>query len=676
MIPKQHPHRTSGEDCAGQTAAQSIANPTGQTIGLQMTVRSSQGISRRSSLLARVAGRPLFFAAVLSLLGTTFTPAVRPALAGPAERVAYLNKQAMEDYDKLEFEQARKSLLDAVALLRRSAADRTPQAARTYINLGMVYIALKDKGRGMQQWIKALEINPKAKLDPTLATPEMQTLWDAAVAQATGAPPPASAPAAQAPAPAPTQAPAPTPAPSVDPLLQTPTPPVSSPPTAPAAPTPDPGQAPPKANTEGVDDLLDPVLKVDLKHAPIDDTRGNQKLNVYVTPVPIHQGAVAARVTLFYRGAGQERFTEVPMVPSRRQQGDLLGQIPAESVTGKSLQYYIQAFDAKGRVCGSQGAPENPLIVRISGSAIAVAQSQDIEDPILYVKRADAERQAALYRDWVYLDFGVGTGGALITAGANTEVTYFYNSQTAAYERSRVSSGGFVWSGVGVRAELGVFLWQGLSLGVSGRFEPYLNHNADSSVNSYYSGSPCKDTANNPAPCYATTAKGQFGYMALGKLRYQFRKTYGNIFRPYLHLDVGGGEWRGSLNIDGSRPMANGTIDASNPYQPTDVCSAEFNGKTGAERMPPGCNSVGGTPGYNKQDKTVTAVPTNLNRVCPANGPCIDAVLLGKLLVGGGFGFYLGGRHAGISLDINLLAAVGEQFGLFIDTYVGPQFNF
>ena len=27
-------------------------------------------------------------------------------------------------------------------------------------------------------------------------------------------------------------------------------------------------------------------------------------------------------------------------------------------------------------------------------------------------------------------------------------------------------------------------------------------------------------------------------------------------------------------------------------------------------------------------------------------------------------------------ISVNLLAAVGEQFGLFIDTYVGPQFNF
>lgn len=643
----------------------------GQT-SAQATHRTEHG----SSLLRRFASRPLLFSVALALFGTTFTPAIRPALAGPQERVAYLNKQAMEDYDKLEFEQARKSLLDAVALLRRSGADRTPQAARTYINLGMVYIALKDKGRGLQQWIKALQINPRAKLDPALATPELQPLWDAAVAQASGAPAPAT-PAEPA-TPAPTQMPAQ--APAVDPTSPPPSTPtqVATPTPPPVQISPDPIQTPPpsRPSAEGVDDLLDPVLKVDLRHSPVDDTRGNQRLNVYVTPVPVHQGAVAARVTLYYRGAGQERFTEAPMVPSRRQQGDLLGQIPAEAVVGKSLQYYIQAFDGKGRVCGSQGSPENPMIIRISGSAIAVAQSQDIEDPILYVKRADAERQAALYRDWVYLDLSVGSGGALVTAGANTEVTYFYNANTGAYERSRASSGGFIWSGLGVRAELGVYLWQGLSLGISGRFEPYLNHNADSQTNSYYANAPCKDAANGPAPCFATTTKGQFGYMALGKLRYQFRKAYGNVFRPYIHLDFGGGDWRGSLNIDGSRPMAGGQVDTSSPYQPTDLCSAEYNGKTGADRMPSNCNSVGQVAGYNKQDHSVTAVPTNLNRVCPATGPCIDAVLLGKIIVGGGLGFYLGGRRAGISVDVNLLAAIGDQFGLFIDTYVGPQFNF
>ena len=66
------------------------------------------------------------------------------AYAGPQDRVANMNKQAMDDYDKLEFNSARKTLEDTVSLLRKNNLDSTIQAARTYINLGMVYVQLKN----------------------------------------------------------------------------------------------------------------------------------------------------------------------------------------------------------------------------------------------------------------------------------------------------------------------------------------------------------------------------------------------------------------------------------------------------------------------------------------------------------------------------------------------------
>jgi len=45
-------------------------------------------------------------------------------------------------------------------------------------------------------------------------------------------------------------------------------------------------------------------------------------------------------------------------------------------------------------------------------------------------------------------------------------------------------------------------------------------------------------------------------------------------------------------------------------------------------------------------------------------------------MVGGGAGLYIGGRHAGLSMDLNVIAALGGQFGLLVDAYVGPQFIF
>lgn len=280
-------------------------------------------------------------------------------------------------------------------------------------------------------------------------------------------------------------------------------------------------------------------------------------------------------------------------------------------------------------------------------------------------------RKLPVRRDWVYFDLGVGTAGALISSGVPTDVAWVYNPRTTKYEQAKTSSAGFLWSGLGLRIEAGAFLWRGLSIGVSGRFEVYSNHNADS-AEAAMKNNLCTDSQGRPSPCFAMTAKGQYGYMVLGKLRYQFSPS--QVFRPYVHVDIGGGSWRSTLNIDGSRPMKSGAIDIESPFQPTDQCSAEYNGKADPERKPAGCTSVGGNLGYNQQTGTASAI--YVNRVCPATGSCVDSVLLGRLFIGAGAGFYVGGRHAGISLDVDLLTSLSGTTGLLIDAYLGPQFMF
>ena len=155
---------------------------------------------------------------------------------------------------------------------------------------------------------------------------------------------------------------------------------------------------------------------------------------------------------------------------------------------------------------------------------------------------------------------------------------------------------------------------------------------------------------------------------------YQFRR--GSIFRPYVHFNIGGGEWRGALNIDGSKPMAGGMVDNRSALQPTDICSAIYNGKTDADRLPENCK--GPSPGYNNQNpKPGPTDPVNLNRVCPKEGPCVDAVLMGRAVIGAGAGFYVGGQHAGLSVDLTLLAAFGGgEFGFIPELSIGPQFIF
>ena len=609
------------------------------------------------------------------LAGFLACSATSSAWAGPPERVASMNKKAMEAYDALEFPSARRTLEECVALLHKNKMDQSIQAARTYINLGMVYVQIHDNARGEQWFRMALTINPNAKLDHALATPDIQTVSDRATGKASRAPTPAPAPVAQVEPPRPqpvAQAPEPTPRPDPTP----PTPPPSDNVGGIDIPQKPPTTLTPNQGLEySADELLNPTKKVELRSIPYEEVPANQKFSIYFTPVPIHPMGTVSKATLFYRTLGQAKYSEAAMSLSRKQQGDWTGQIPVEATTGRAIQYYMEAYDNLGRVCGNFGTADNPTIIRVTAArGIAAIPAEDVENPLAYVQKEDERRRLSMLRDHVYIDVSVGSGGAVISSGATTEVAWFYNRSANAFEPARASSGGFIWAGLGVRAELGAYLYRGLSLGVSGRFEAFLNHTADSYENANLSP-VCQDSRGNPSPCFGTTTKGQFSFIVLGKLRYQFRQ--GHAFRPYLHVDVGGGEWRGALNIDGSRPLTNGAIDNSSPYQPTDVCSATYNGKTDTTRDPPGCSSIGGNVGYNQRDAAAKSVPpTNLNPVCPANGSCRDAVLLNKVMVGGGLGFYAGSRHAGLSVDVNILTALGGQFGVLIDTYIGPQFIF
>ena len=78
-----------------------------------------------------------------------------------------MNKRAMDDYDSLEFESSRRTLQDAVQMLRANGLDETPLAAKTYANLGIVYInGFKDRNRGQQQFVNALKIAARLQARP------------------------------------------------------------------------------------------------------------------------------------------------------------------------------------------------------------------------------------------------------------------------------------------------------------------------------------------------------------------------------------------------------------------------------------------------------------------------------------------------------------------------------
>jgi hypothetical protein len=112
------------------------------------------------------------------------SPPARAQEDSPAvEKIVKLNKKAVDEYQNLNFDKARKILEDALEACSRSGLDSHPVTARTHVHLGVVLFAgLKQKDAAIDEFKKAAAIQSDVKLDTALATPEIQEVFDQAVA--------------------------------------------------------------------------------------------------------------------------------------------------------------------------------------------------------------------------------------------------------------------------------------------------------------------------------------------------------------------------------------------------------------------------------------------------------------------------------------------------------------
>jgi hypothetical protein len=139
------------------------------------------------------------------------------------------------------------------------------------------------------------------------------------------------------------------------------------------------------------------------------------------------RGLAVSSMVLFYRPAGSENFTSVPMVRSRK--GWYQGVVPASALVGKTLQYYVEAHGPASTVSGSNGEASSPnlVIIRsgatpISRGALALAPSARREssasvdeNPLTSSEEKRADAEASLHRRrphsvWFGLGFGSGMG--------------------------------------------------------------------------------------------------------------------------------------------------------------------------------------------------------------------------------------------------------------------------
>ena len=118
----------------------------------------------------------------LALLGAAGPARAQDANPAAVEKITKLNKKAVDEFENLNFDQARKILKDALDACSRSGLEGSQIAARTHVHLGVVLFAgFKQKDDALAEFKKALEIAPEIKLDKLLATPEIQEVFDQAV---------------------------------------------------------------------------------------------------------------------------------------------------------------------------------------------------------------------------------------------------------------------------------------------------------------------------------------------------------------------------------------------------------------------------------------------------------------------------------------------------------------
>jgi Tetratricopeptide repeat len=239
-------------------------------------------------------------AATLAWAGTARAQANKDDLAAT---VSKLNKKALDEYENLNFDEARKILKDALDFCHEAGLDQHPITARTNIHLGVVVLTgFKQRETAAKYFRKALEIQPDIKMTRSLANPEIQAAFDEVVASLGN---------------------------------------VKS----------GGGTAPSQVKAGGDSGI---------SHEPV--TRASQG-EIIPIRVTIDPSLTPDKVVLSYRGggAGAELATRDM---TEATPGNFAGEIPAAATAGTQVGYFIEARKA-GQLIASLGSKASPLLVSL-----------------------------------------------------------------------------------------------------------------------------------------------------------------------------------------------------------------------------------------------------------------------------------------------------------------------
>ncbi|HVV16544.1 MAG TPA: hypothetical protein VHH90_05010 [Polyangia bacterium] len=380
------------------------------------------------------------------------------------DKLVQMNKKALDDYDTLDWDSAKKRLLDALMTGKKAGLDNHPVLARTYIHLGAVYITgFKDRQKGLQSFGRALDIDPNIQLSKGIESPDVTAAFQEAQRAHAGGGGGAADSAASS----------------------------KGKRRAPAADT-EGGEAPSSAP------------KPAKRPAASDDDEGNEPdlpvhINALDCPTPdeaiidkplLLRCAVApnlpvAAVVLSYRAPGKDGYTDTVM--TRSPKGWLQAKIPKKAVTGKSIQFYFEGRNANGKPVVANGGPDSPNIVLLveetsRGETSSAGTGEDenpLEDdegprgPRLHLGHVDKDREGLDTRfgkrKW-WIGLGLGTGYGYAKGNGFEAVNKSPDPQFHALQSEFVA--GLAWAGLGHLApEVGYALNPDVAVSLEGRLQ-------------------------------------------------------------------------------------------------------------------------------------------------------------------------------------------------------------
>jgi len=230
-------------------------------------------------------------------------------------------KEAMEQYDLMDYDAAKKLLNQALTSAKKAKLDKDPVSAKAYLDLGIVAFVNNDPDAAKLAFLSAVQIDSKIQIDAAYKTPEMAKLLDQTRGEAGGG-----------------------------------------------------GASEPVASGGG---NVDCGSVKGLQHDIIDTAKGGAPLSV---EAKLGSDVKASRVSVFYRPEGATEFSEIKMAADGC---TYKASIPASGMKGSLVHYYIAAYGDGPKPVAAKGSQGSPNIIEITAAAAGGGGSHgDDEDPI------------------------------------------------------------------------------------------------------------------------------------------------------------------------------------------------------------------------------------------------------------------------------------------------------